>query len=232
MLASCNTGGSLATYWNGEDVKVTETNYAAAEERFAKFAELLVKASPEEAEGALEALIDMLKEDEVTYFVYSEWFESAFHNYYSPCHNFALFETAVKRMAADGILPREEVERLQRLAAQDRLNQPGDHCTLPDGAEADGAALYLVLDLDCRSCREALAGLAGTHPEAEHIALCFGYSPFPDVPGWRFLKPDGMKEIFELEAAPFWFLTSADGTVRIPYSTEFNAPAFATPEAL
>ena len=158
--------------------------------------------------------------------------ESAFHNYMSPCRNPDLFGEAVEHFAADSILSREEVERLRGLAAQDRFNRPGEPCTVPDGAEAAGPALYLVLNLDCRTCLQSLAALAGEHPEAEHIALCFGWNPVPEVPGWKYLKPEGMNDIFELEAAPFWFLTTADGKVDIPYSMDFKVPEFATPEAL
>ncbi|MBQ2228793.1 MAG: hypothetical protein II424_00100 [Bacteroidales bacterium] len=89
-----------------------------------------------------------------------------------------------------------------------------------------------MLNLDCRTCLQSLAAMAEEHPEAEHIALCFGWGPTPEVPGWTYLKPDGINDIFELDAAPFWFFTDADGTVQIPYSAEGEAPQFATPQAL
>ncbi len=229
LLAGCNNRSILAGFWDDAGLTVTEDNYYEVQDRFARFAELLTEAPAPEAAEALESLFDKLQGNEVDYIIYSEWMEYAFHNYYSPCRNIALFGTAVRRIESDGILSPEEVGHLRKLEALDRLNRAGDRCTLPEGAEAEGPALYLVLDLDCRTCREALAGLAGTHPEAEHIALCFGYSPIPDIPGWKYLRPEGLQDIFELEAAPFWFLTDADGTVLSTYSTEFKAPEFATP---
>lgn len=230
LLAGCSAGGGISSYWDDVDLKVTESNYSAGEERFARFAELLVKAPEKEADKALEALLDRMKEDEVTYYVYSNWIESAFHNYFSPCRNPRIFGNAAQRFAEDGILSPEEAERLLDLAAKDRLNRPGEPCVVPEGAEADREVLYLVLNLDCRTCLQSLAALTCEHPEAEHIALCFGYSPIPEATGWKYIKPEGMDSIFELEAAPFWFLKAADGTVAIPYSSEFDSPVFARPE--
>ena len=231
LLAACNAGGGLRDYWK-DGIRVSEDNYTQAEDRFASFAELLVAAPPAEASNALDDLLERMKEDEVSYYIYSDWIESAFHNYFSPCRNPDIFGKAVERFAGDGILSAETVERLQALAAQDQFNRPGSKCTLPQGVQASGATLWLVLNLDCRTCLQSLAAMAGEHPEAEHIALCFGWGPVPEASGWTYLKPEGMGDIFELEAAPFWFLTDADGTVQIPYSAEGEAPQFATPQTL
>ena len=231
LLAACNAGGRLRGYWK-DGITVTENNYSQVEERFARFAEFLVAAPPGQAAEALDDLFDRIKEDEVSYYIYSDWIESAFHNYFSPCRNPDIFRKAAERFAEDGILNIETVERLQALAAQDQLNRQGGPCTVPDEAKTEGPTLYLVLNLDCRTCLQSLAALSGEYPEAEHIALCFGYNQIPEVSGWKYLKPEGLDEIFELEAAPFWFLTAADGTIQIPYSGEFNAPGFANPEDL
>ena len=220
MLAGCNGVSKLTGFWNDADVTVSPETFNSAQDRFAEFAELLVKAPETEAAEALEPLFEKIRVNESDYFIYTEWMESAFHNYFSPCRNAGIFETVVNRLEADGILEPEEVARLQKLAAQDRLNRPGEPCTVPEEAVADGPALYLVLNLDCRTCLQSLEALAGVHPEAEHIALCFGYTRLPSVPGWKYLKPEGLNDIFELDAAPFWFLTGADGTVEIPYSAE------------
>ena len=230
IVSACNNGSGLAGYWDEEGVSVTESNYRETQDRFARFAELLVAAPADEATSALDDLFSRLKDDEVAYYVFSEWMEGAFHNYLSPCRNAGLFATAVGHLAEDGVVSKEEVARLRKLVEMDKFNRPGDHCTVPDGAEADGAALYLVLDLDCRTCLQSLAAMAEVHPEAEHIALCFGYSRTPEVPGWKYLRPEGMKDFFEIAAAPFWFLTDADGIVTIPYSMEYEAPQFASPQ--
>ncbi len=230
LLAGCTGTGEVRGFWKDIDITVTEDNYRSSQDRFAQYAELLVAAPQKEAAGALGELFKKLRTDEVSYYVYSEWMESAFHNYFSPCRNADLFGVAVSHFASDGILSKEEVARLQKLAAMDKLNRTGKPCTVPEGAEAGGSALYLVLDLDCRTCLQSLAAMSEAYPEAEHIALCFGYSRTPEVPGWKYLRPDGMEDIFELAAAPFWFLTDEHGKVTIPYSKEYEAPQFASPQ--
>lgn len=230
LLTGCNGSGKLSGFWDNADVTVTEENYTQVQDRFAEFAELLA-AKPEAVES-LNPLFDKLKDNEVDYIIYTQWMEYAFHNYFSPCRNPAIFDAVVERIAADAILSAEETERMQKLAAQDWFNHTGDPCKLPEGVKAEGPALFLILNLDCRTCQQSLQALSNIHPEAAHIALCYGWSPAPSVPGWEYLKPEGMEEIFELEAAPFWFLTAADGTVEIPYSMEFEPQSFATPETL
>lgn len=232
LLTGCNGGNKLTGFWDDVDVTVTEDNYSDTQDRFAQFAELLACAPAAKADVALESLFGKIKQNEVDYIIYSQWMESAFHNYFSPYRNPRLFGKAVEHFAADGVLAPEELERLQTLAAQDQLNRQGGPCTVPDEAKTEGPTLYLVLNLDCRTCLQSLAALSGEYPEAEHIALCFGYNQIPEVSGWKYLKPEGLDEIFELEAAPFWFLTAADGTIQIPYSGEFNAPGFANPQDL
>ncbi|MBR5905812.1 MAG: DUF5106 domain-containing protein [Bacteroidales bacterium] len=232
LFAGCKSGSNIAGFWDDVDVTVTEDNFSITQDRFAQFAELLVQAPEDEAIEALNPLFDKLLDNEVDYIIYTQWMEYAFLNYASPCRNSGLFEAVVERIEADGILAPEEVERLKGLVAIDKYNRAGEPCTLPDGITPEGNTLYLVLNLDCRTCRQALAALAETHPEAAHVALCFGWSPVPDIPGWQYLKPEGMKDWFDLEAAPFWFLTDKDGRIDIPYSLEFEAPQFATPESL
>ena len=232
LLAGCNNGSKLASFWDDVDVTVTESNFQSAQDRFAQFAELLVAAPRQEALDALNDLIDRLQDNEVNYIIYAEWIESALHNYLSPCRNPELFKAAVERFAAEGTLGKDEIARLQSLTVKDAYNGKGQPCTLPEGVEPQGNALYLVLNLDCRSCLEALSALSVKHPEAAHIALCFGYGRIPELPGWTYLRPEGMQDIFELEAAPFWFLTASDGTVETPYSLDIVPQGFANPEAL
>lgn len=232
LVAGCKNNSGIAGFWDDLDVTITEANYQSSQDRFAGFAELLLDASADEAEAAVDALFDKLTGNEVDYIIYSQWMESAFHNYFSPCRNYEIFDDFVARVARDGILSDEEVERLENLATQDKFNIPGEPCLLPGGIEPQGNTLYLVLNLDCRTCLQWLEGLAGTHPETAHVALCFGYSRIPEVSGWTYLKPDGMDKVFELEAAPFWFLTAADGTIDTPYSIDVQVPEYANPQAL
>jgi len=232
LLASCEDRSGIVTFWDEIDVTVREGQVQEAEDRFAGFAELALDAPVEDATEALGRLFKRLKDDEVSYYIYAGWMEYAFHNLYSPCRNLDLFSYAVERIAEDEILSKEEISRLQRLVEYDNLNLQDYPCRVPEEAETDGAAFYLVVDLDCRSCLSALKALATEYPQTEHIALCFGYGRFPDVPGWRFTRPAGMNDFFELEAAPFWFLKGDDGLIEIPYNVDFNKPVYASPEEL
>lgn len=232
LVAACTSDPGITGFWDGLDLGVTSDNYSQAEDRFAGFAELALDAPEEDAELALDKLLDRLAdEDEVAYYIYAGWMASAFQNYYSPCRSTGLFAHCVERFTSDGILDERELSQMQRLAALDRLNLPDEPCTLPEGVELQGRTLYLVLDLDCRGCREALQALTHTEPDAAHVALCFGWSPLPETAGWTCLKPDGMKDIFLTEAAPFWFVVGADGIVRTGYSVIDEQPDFALPQS-
>ena len=219
---ACQDAG-LQRYWDkyGTDID----NYAEARDRFATFAELVVKAPEEEGIKAVNSLLDKVKADEVTYYVYSEWLVAAFHSIYSPCRNPAVFADVVKRFASDGIMTESEVEPLQELAAFDRLNLPGESCTLPDLNAEDGTAapwepgketLFLVVNLDCASCVGALRSLS-TEP-GEHIALCYGRTPHPSIAGWTYCFMEAGDKVFELEASPFWFTVDASGNVVKAYT--------------
>ena len=119
----------------------------------------------------------------------------------------------------------------EKLVELDRFNLPGAACTLPRGVEPQGATFFLVLNLDCRSCRRALEELASMHPDAAHVALCFGRSPVPEIPGWDYLRPEDLGDFFLLDAAPFWFFVDADGTVQSTYSN-VPEPEFALPQSI
>lgn len=235
LIAACNR--SVSKFWDKVDITVTETNYAASQDRFAEFCELAAKAPQEEAEAGLDALLEKLKADEVSYYVYTEWIVSAFHSILSPCHNPQLFAKAVERFAADGVMNADEVAPLAELAAKDMLNTEGSSCTMPDLFDAEGnpapwepgkETLFLVVNLDCATCVAALRALESE--PGEHIALCFGHTPAPSVPGWEYRYSPELGNVFDLEAAPFWFTVGADGRIAKPISLTPDLNSFATPD--
>lgn len=238
LACSCTSGSNIDRFWDGKDITVTESNYSEAQDRFADFAELLVQAPPAKASAALDKLLDKLSSDEVSYYVYSEWMVSAFHSLLSPCRNSALFAKCAERFSSDGIMTESEYLPLVHLSGKDMLNHAGGECTLPELADADGnpvslnpgeETLILVVNLDCATCVSALNALSDK--PGRHIALCFGFTPAPVVDGWEYYYPEALDEVFDLDAAPFWFMVGADGRVSIPYASapEFSG-IFATPD--
>lgn len=228
MCLSACTGQDIRHYWDEREVSISD--YSKSAEAFGEFAALAAKAPLSEAVQALETLYDRIQDKEVEYIIYSEFTETAFHNYYSPYRRPELFQAMVERIAADRILSKEDIARLQQMAENDRLNLPGAPCVLPGGLEAEGNALYLVLNLDCRTCLQSLNGLVNKYPKAKHIALCFGWGEVPKAEGWEFLHPQGIDKCFDSEAAPFWFLTDGAGRIKVPYCTEIEHESFATPQ--
>ena len=238
ILSGCSGRSGIVHFWDGLDTTVTSENYSESEDRFAGFAELTLDAPSRQASAALDRLLDKLSSDEVSYLVYSEWMVSAFHSILSPVRNPQLFAKAVERFASDGIVSRGELEPLQELAAKDRINLPGSSCKLPELVDADGQSapwspgdgtVFAVVNLDCATCVSALYALR-EEPGA-HIALCYGITPAPVIPGWEYRYSSALDEIFDLDAAPFWFTVDASGKVLTPYSP-IPHREFAIPEQI
>ncbi|MBO4475586.1 MAG: hypothetical protein J5737_02515 [Bacteroidales bacterium] len=238
IVSCCTSTSGVAGYWQKHDVTVTESNYREAEDCFAEFAELAATAPLEEGLAALDTLFNHLLADGVSYYVYSEWMVSAFHSILSPCRNPVLFAKAVERLSSDGIMSRGEVAPLMELAAKDMLNAPGSPCTLPELTDADGSpapwspgseTVFVLVNLDCATCVGALNALGGE--PGEHVALCYGRTPAPEISGWEYRYSNRLGEIFDLEAAPFWFSVDAAGKVRTAYSP-IPHKEFAIPEQL
>ena len=237
VLASCQDAG-LQHYWDRHAIAVED--YSKSCDTFVSFAELSVKAPQSKAEQALDALMDKLAAgNEVDYYIYSEWLTAAYHSILSPCRNPGLFAKFVSRLQTDGIMTEDDYAPLAELAAKDMLNLPGTGCIIPALQDESGApapwapgqeTLFLVLNLDCATCVAALRALS-TEP-GEHIALCFGRTPPPAVPGWQFRYSPELSDTFDLEAAPFWFTVDASGIVVKPMSPAPDYNSFATPENL
>ena len=237
LFSACTQNARLARFWDVNDVTVTQDNYREAEDRFAVFCELAASATPEKASEALDKLMDKLSSDEVSYYVYSEWIVSAFHSILSPCRNPEVFAKAVERFCNDGIMSADECAPLCELAAKDKFNNAGSASTIPPLFDAAGEpapwqpgkeTLFAVINLDCATCVGALRSLE--KEPGEHIALCFGNTPAPSVPGWQYRYSPELGKIFDLDAAPFWFTVGADGVVVKPISFTPGYNAFATPD--
>lgn len=238
LCAGCTGNNGASGFWNDVDTTVTEENYGEAQDRFADFAELLSTTSLKDATKALDKLMDKLSSDEVSYLVYSDWMVSAFHSILSPVRNPELFDKCARRFSQDGIMNKGQYSPLLELAAKDKLNLSGSECSLPPLKDAEGTpfalnpgeeTVFAVINLDCATCVSALNSLS--NKPGRHVALCFGRTPAPVIPGWEYFYSDTMDDYFDLDAAPFWF--AADGNGRI--STEYSyAPeykdSFATPQ--
>ena len=237
LLSGCAGNDSVSKFWNGVDTTVTEDNYSQAQDRFADFAELTVAVPAKQASAALDKLLDKLTSDEVSYYVYSEWLVAAYHSLLSPCRNPELFARCVERFRKDGIMNESEYAPLLELAAKDKLNAAGTELTLPLLKDASGEpatlafsqeTVFAVINLDCATCVSALSALADK--PGKHVALCFGHTPAPEIPGWEYFYSDSMDEIFDLDAAPFWFTAGADGIIVTPYTRVPEYNRFATPQ--
>jgi len=236
LLTGCRSSG-VRGFWDDVDICVTSSNFDEAQDRFADFAELAVAAPTEEACAELDALLDKLRADEVSYYVYEEWMEGAFYNFLSPCRNVSLFNHALDRLLADGIM-RDQMDRLLNLKYYNSINLKGQKCTIPPLHDVTGAKVevpagqattILVVDASCRTCAAALSTLVST--EGRHVAICFGRLDPPQVPGWEYCFSSDVYDTFDTEAAPFYFTVDASGVVTTPYSP-IPQPEFSTPQTL
>ena len=217
LLAGCQVSG-VRDFW--KDAPLLDDDISVSENRFADFAELVAKSPEADAIAALDLLFDRLKEDDVAYYVYSDWMEGAFYNLLSPCRSPALFTHAVDRMVADGIMNMDECRPFIQKREWISFNREGREATLP-GVVPDGKrTLVLVLDLSCPSCREALDKLGedSRWEGLRHIAICCGIGPEPSVPGWEYIHPDDASNVFDKRLTPIYFIVDSAGKVEQPYT--------------
>ena len=217
LLAGCQASG-VGNFWNTHSIDYSD--FHAAEDQFADFAELAVAAPEEDALAALDVLFDQLKQDTVAYYVYSEWMDGAFYNLLSPCRNADLYGKAVERMATDGVLGPGECDPFLQRREWIGYNLEGTKAIVPGWAGFDTRTLVLVLDLGCPSCREALEKLSAD-PQwsgVKKMAVGLGYGPEPAVPGWEYLFPENGTAVFDIHMTPVYFVVAADGTVESGYA--------------
>ena len=217
VLFSCSHA-SLRTFWDSHSIDYSD--YRAAEDQFADFAELAVKGPQAEAFAAMDNLFDKLKQDTVAAYIYSEWVDGAFYSIFSPCRDAALYGKAVERMVTDGVMEMYDCEPFLQKREWIQYNQTGAKATVPGRSSFKGRTLVLVLDVGCPSCREALEKLA-SDPAWEGVekwAVCLGYGPAPDISGWEYLFPEDGTAVFDIHMTPVYFVVTADGTVETSYT--------------
>lgn len=218
LFAGCQDK-DLRSYW--DDVPLLEDNVRDSEDRFAEFAELAVKAPQEEAAAALDKLFDRLKENEVAYFVYSDWMSAAFYNPYSPCRNYFLFNRAVDRIFSDGIISEGDCPYLLQQREWMSYNLEGAKAVVP-GVEPGGErTLVLVLNLSCPSCRESIEKMDKDRQwqDVRKVAVCLGFGPVPENSDWEtVVRPEHAPDIFDIDMSPFYFVVGKDGTVETTYT--------------
>lgn len=217
LLAGCQASG-IRGYW--DNVPLLENDIEASQDRFAQFAELAVDSPEEDALAAMDLLFDRLVQDTVAYYIYSEWLQSAFYSPLSPCRNPLLYDKAVERIVADGILNTDECEPFLRTREWLQYNREGEKATVPGLSQTDTRTLVLVLDMSCPSCRQALETLAQDPQwnDCKKVAVCMGYGPQPSVPGWEYLSPENASAVFDIHMTPVYFVLAADGTVESAYA--------------
>lgn len=217
LLAGCQASG-IRGYW--KNVPLLDNDIEASQDRFAQFAELAVDVPEEDALAAMDLLFDRLVQDTVAYYIYSEWLQSAFYSPLSPCRNPLLYDKAVERIVADGILNTDECEPFLRTREWLQYNREGEKATVPGLSQTDTRTLVLVLDMSCPSCRQALETLAQDPQwsDCKKVAVCMGYGPRPSVPGWEYLSPENASAVFDIHMTPVYFVLAADGTVERGYA--------------
>ena len=216
LIISCGRTG-VAAFWDTHSIDYSDID--AAENQFADFAELAVAAPENEALTAMDVLFDKLKEDEVAYYIYSDWMVGAFYNLLSPCRSPLLFSKAVERIVTDGVLTTTACEPFIRRRDWIQYNCEGQPATVP-GINIKGRTLVLVLDLGCSSCREALEKLwADSRWDGlRHVAVGCGFGPTPTVEGWEYVISDNASVVFDPKMTPIYFVVGEDGMVEVPYS--------------
>lgn len=216
LLTGCRSTG-VADYWVRNSIDYSDVQ--AAQDRFATFAELAVRAEEAEAGAALDRLFDKLLDDEVAYYLYTDWMDAAFYNPLSPCRNAFLYRKAVERMVSDGIISMNEYEFSQRKLKWINYNREGSVATVP-GVDLDGRrTLVLLLDLDCPTCMESLNKISGdpVWSDVRKVAVCRGFNALPEVPGWEYYLYDESADVFDPGLVPAYFVISSDSTVESGY---------------
>lgn len=217
LLAGCQRA-DVKSFWKTH--QINQKDIQQEEDQFASFAQLAAHSPEKDALDALDGLFDLLREDEVMYYVYTDWMDAAFYSLLSPCRNAALYSKAVDRMVVDGIVTGSDIDtRLQR---KDWINYniKGARAIVP-GAVIGERAIVLVLDQGCPSCKEALSKLSADWKDVRRIAICCGNGPLPVQRGWEYLTDNQSGAVFDPQMTPIYFVVAADGTVETPYTLVF-----------
>lgn len=216
LLTGCRSSG-VADYWVQNSIDYSD--YDAAQDRFAIFAEKAVAANEEDAFAAMDMLFDSLLTDEVAYYIYTEWMDAAFYNPLSPCRNASLYNKAVERIVSDAFFSERESAPFLQHRDWMQYNLVGSKAVAPEILFDGRRTLVLVLDLGCPTCRASLTTLASDHKWADvrRVAIGVGYGPIPDVPGWEYKFPEYANLVFDPGMTPFYFVVAENGTIEETY---------------
>ena len=217
LLLALSCGNDVVDYWARHGIGYDDVD--AACDRFAVFAEKAVAAKEEDALAAMDNLFDLLKEDEVAYYLYTDWMDAAFYSPLSPCRSAAMYAKMNERLSSDGILSENDCAEYRLKLEWIRKNCEGSPAEAPDVCFDGQRTLVLVLDLGCPSCREALGALS-SNPEwdgVRRIAVCCGFGPEPILPGWEYVYPEYPTDVFDPGLTPVYFVVAEDGTVESSY---------------
>lgn len=231
IISGCrdNTSG-IRGYWSERDLDLTDV--AAAEEEFADFAELAVKAPEKDAFAAIDMLLKKASEDEVVYLVYADWIAQGFATLASPCHSCNLFVYAADRMLKDKKYTGyycQEYEKRREFCLHNRVGDKAELPMLEDGAgnsisvPLEQRTLFLAVDQDCPSCKESMSKFVSPKwNETRLVALCYGHGPLPVEPNWDCYRLSPEQNILNTAEGPFFFVTTAEGTIEITYTSVYD----------
>lgn len=216
LICGCRES-RIVDYWNENGIDYSDVD--AAQDRFAVYAELANAAKLPEAEASMDVLFDMLKEDEVAYYLYIDWLGAAFYNPLSPCRNPDIYAKAVGRISSDGILSEGERFMFEKRRDWSQMNKQGSPAVVP-GIQLDGRrTLVLVVNLSCPSCMESLRSMASAPEWADvrRVAVCCGFGPAPETEGWEYTFLEDPSEYFDIELTPVYYVVSEDSLVESSY---------------
>ena len=232
IISGCREvdNSGIRGYWSSRTLDLSDVD--AAEDEFAQFAELAVQAPEKDAFAAIDMLLDKASKDEVVYLVYADWIARGFATLASPCHSCELFLHAADKMLKDKKFvgySREEYLKLREFCLHNRV---GDKAEIPLLEDREGKqfsfplvqrTLFLVVDQDCPTCAESMNRFTTFEPDNTWlVALCYGHGELPIEPQWDCYRLVPGQEIFDTHEGPFYFVTSADGTIEITYTSVYD----------
>ena len=137
IISGCRDNSGVRGYWSLHTPDITD--FAAAEEEFAVFAEQAVQASPADAFAAVDMLLRRTRNDELTYLVYTDLIARGFSSIASPCHSCEIFVHAADKILSQGILDGFAAEEYKVRRQFCLHNRVGDRAQIPLLAGGDDA---------------------------------------------------------------------------------------------
>ena len=223
IISGCQPGQGIRGYWSSRTISLEDVT--AAEDQFADFALLAAGAPQQEAFAAVDMLLKKAAEDEVAFYVYSEWIIRGFSTLDSPCRSCPIFVHAADKILGKGILNDFEAEEYSRRREFCLHNQAGQKAELPEvvgsaSLPSGSRTLFLVIDQDCPACKEAMQKFRSTKwVGTTRIALCYGRGQLPEEEGWLCCRISPQQDILDVRQAPFFFVISPSGTVELSYTS-------------